>query len=138
SEQLGVYIMNVLTDPRTIINLCNTPSNARGVFADKHYCYVADGRNGLVIINVSNPYQPTISTQLSLSGYANDIFIKDSLAYVACGEAGLAIVNIKDAANPVLVEYVKTSYAKSVIVPDNNYIYLADRDLGLIIIKQGD
>ncbi|MEO0077016.1 MAG: hypothetical protein ABIK19_05070 [candidate division WOR-3 bacterium] len=136
SEQLGVYIMNVLTTPRRIINLCNTPSNARGVFADEHYCYVADGRNGLVIIDVTNPYQPSIVSQLSLSGYANKPFVKDTLAYVACGEAGLAIVNIKDITNPILVEYVETSYAKSVYVTKDNYIYLADRDLGLVVIKQ--
>jgi hypothetical protein len=89
SEQLGIYIMNVLTTPRRIVKICNTPSNARGLFVVNNKCYIADGRNGLVIIDVSNPRQTTIVAELKLSGYANRVFIKDSLAYVACQDAGL-------------------------------------------------
>lgn len=135
-EQLGVYIMNVKTTPRKIIGMCNSPSNARGLFVSDNTCYVADGRDGLVIIDITNPRQTQIISELDLSGYANRVFVKDSLAYVACEDAGLSIVNVKNRTQPFLVETVKTSYAKGVFVPDGPYIYVADRDEGLIIIKQ--
>ena len=135
-EQLGIYIMNIMTTPCRIVNICNTPSNARGLFVVNNKCYVADGRNGLVIIDVSNPRQTTIVAELYLPGYANRVFIKDSMAYVACQDGGLSILNIKDPTNPILVETVKTSYAKSVFVPQGQYIYVVDRDLGLVVIKQ--
>jgi hypothetical protein len=134
-EQQGVYIMNIKTTPRKIIKICDTPSNARGVFILDNTCYVADGRNGLILIDVSNPYQPSTVSTLNLSGYANRLYVKDSLAYIACQDAGLAIVNIKNQTQPVLVDMVKISYAKGVIVA-NPYIYVADRDLGLVIIKE--
>ncbi len=136
SEQLGIYVMNVLTTPRQIINICDTPSNARSVFVQDNYCYVADGRNGLLIFDVSNPRQIASIAELKLSGYANKVFVKDTLAYIACGEAGLMIVNIKDKTNPSLIEAVKTSYARSIYVSYGDYIYVADRDLGLVVIKQ--
>jgi hypothetical protein len=135
SEQLGVYIMNIKSNPRIVIDACDTPGNARHVFLKDSVCYVADGREGLVIINASDPYTNQIISILNLSGYAQSVFVKDSIAYVACGDGGLAIVNVNDITEPSLIETVKTAYCRSVYVTDDDYIYVADRDRGLYIIK---
>ncbi|MEO0073023.1 MAG: hypothetical protein ABIK10_06325 [candidate division WOR-3 bacterium] len=134
-EQLGVYVMNVKTNPRVVVGGCDTPSNARHLFVLDTLCYVADGRGGLIIINIKNPRNILPVATLKLSGYAQKVFVKDTLAYLACGDAGLAIVNVKIPMAPQLVEFVPTSYAKGVWVDQQENIYVADRDLGLVIIK---
>lgn len=135
SEQLGVYVMNIKSNPRVVVDACDTPNNARHLFVRDSICYVADGRGGLVIINTRNPRSNYIISDINLNGYAQHVFVKDSLAYVACGDAGLAIVNVKNITTPTLIETVKTSYCRSVVVAENNNIYVADRDRGLIVIK---
>lgn len=135
SEQLGVYVMNIKSNPRIVIDACDTPSNARYLFIQDTICYVADGRGGLIIINIANPHANSIISSINLSGYAQSVAVKDSFAYVACGDAGLSIVNIKDPRIPKLVETVKSSYCRGVFVSDDEYIYVADRDQGLLVIE---
>jgi hypothetical protein len=138
-EQLGLYIVKPKFSPYlsiSILGSCDTPSNARSLFVSDNTCYIADGRNGIVLIDVTNPRDSKVISHLSLSGYACRIYVKDTLAYVACENAGVAIVNVKDKNNPTLVETVKTSYAKGIFAPEGSYIYVADRDDGLVVIKQ--
>lgn len=138
-EQLGLYIVKVKTSPQlsiSIIGSCDTPSNARNLFVQNNTCYVADGRNGIVLIDVTNPSEAQVISHLSLAGYACRIYVKDNFAYVACENAGISIIDIKYKNNPILVETVKTSYAKGVYVPEGPYVYVADRDQGLVIIKR--
>ncbi|MEO0091233.1 MAG: hypothetical protein ABIK61_00770 [candidate division WOR-3 bacterium] len=138
-EQLGVNIVKIKWLPNPSLELIgniDTPSNARSVFVQDNTCYVADGRAGLVIIDITQPTSAGIISKLDLPGYAQRVFVKDTLAYLACGDAGLCIVNIKQKDKPFLVETVKTSYAKGVFVNAQNLIFVADRDEGLIIIKE--
>jgi len=56
-----MYILDV-SNPSSIstINLIDTPGNATSVYVQGSYAYIADGENGLVITNVSNPRLPEI------------------------------------------------------------------------------
>ncbi|MCX7785625.1 MAG: hypothetical protein N2201_05295 [candidate division WOR-3 bacterium] len=137
-EQLGVSVVKIKWTPNPNVELISnidTPSNARSLFVKDNTCYVADGRGGLVMIDISAPTFSSIISRLDLPGYAQRVYVKDTLAYLACGDAGLCVVNVKDKNKPYLVETVKTSYAKGVFVNNEQIIFVADRDEGLVIIK---
>jgi len=61
------------------------------------------GYNGLVIINTSSLYNPSIVGQIVTGGYAQGITISDSYAYIADGYNGLVIVDVKDVDNSQII-----------------------------------
>jgi len=65
--------------------------------------YVADGRGGLRIIDVSDPYYPESVGQLVTPGYAHGVVVKNGLAYIADSDSGLCVVDVSDPAVPVYV-----------------------------------
>ena len=136
-EQMGLYIYYAVRPDSEVplLGSIDTPSNARDVYVDGDYAYVADGRAGLVIIDVSDPENPKISSVYDTPDYANDIFISDNCAYVADGKGGLQIVDVTNPEEPVYYGEVETSYAYAVYVKDE-LIYIADRDMGLLIITE--
>lgn len=99
------------------------------------YAYVADGSNGLAIIDVSNPSSPTWKGGLGTSGEARGVFASGSYAYVADGSAGLQIINISNPAGPVWKAAIPTGgYAQDVAV-SGGYAYVAAGTNGLQIIN---
>ena len=136
-EQLGIAIWNVGVWPPVQISGLDTPANARSVAAATSIAYVADGRDGLVIVDATDPAQPRAVATLPLAGYANRVSVTDTLVYVGCSAAGLAIVNVKDPAEPFLVAQVKLSYTRGA-VEYSGYIFACDRDMGLVVIGRTD
>jgi hypothetical protein len=65
---------------------------AMEVYADSSYAYVADGSDGLKIVDVSNPYTPFESGSYNTGGLALAAFVKDNYAYLADGEDGFYII----------------------------------------------
>jgi hypothetical protein len=134
-EQLGVAVWDVSTTPPVQVGSFDTPSNARSVAASGDFLYVTDGRDGLIVADVSNPASPSEVGRLALAGYGNRISVSDSLVYVGCSAAGLAVVNVKNPATPVLVAQVSTSYARGAM-EYGGYVFACDRDSGLVVIKK--
>ncbi len=64
------------------------------------YCSFA---NGLVILDVSDPLNPTQFSMTPLSGQGKDISVDGSYAYIASGTAGLHVLDISEPAVPLLV-----------------------------------
>lgn len=136
-EQLGVAAWQLDTFPPVQIGSFDTPGNARGVGVRGDYLYVADGRNGLVVIDASEPGNMRELGSIALDGYANSILVDDSLVLVACGSAGVAIVNCVHPEKPELVSQIKTPYAYAAGITGNrNYYLICDRDWGLVVVRK--
>ena len=70
--------------------------------------YVADGADGLQIIDVSNPASPTLVGSVDTPGEAQDVVITGDRAYVADGLGGLQIVNVSAPNHPAIIGSVAT------------------------------
>ncbi|MEO0079108.1 MAG: hypothetical protein ABIK44_00300 [candidate division WOR-3 bacterium] len=134
-EQLGLTCWRLDTFPPQQVGSMDTPGNARSVAVQENHAFIADGRNGLVVADISNPFRPTQVSGIGLPGYANGIALRETLAFICCRDAGMAIVNIAHPESPSLVERVQTPYAIGVCAA-GQFIYLCDRDLGLVVVKQ--
>ena len=134
-EQMGVLIYNLASPDTVPVGQIDTPSNARNIAVVGNYAYVADGRSGVAIIDVSGIENPRLVTIFDTPEYANDVFVIDDYAYVADGEGGLQIIDVGDPQQPFLYGTMEISYANAVCVRDD-VIYVADRDMGLVIIKE--
>ncbi|UCC76379.1 MAG: hypothetical protein JSW37_12850, partial [Anaerolineales bacterium] len=75
------------------------------------YAYLADGSEGLHVIDISDPATPEIVGSLPLPGSARDVRVHGSSAYVAAEAAGLHVVSIDLPESPKL--------ARSIPIPGN-------------------
>jgi len=134
-EQLGIAVWRRDTAVPVQVGGMDTPGNARGVAVRGNLLYVADGREGLMVVDVSNPAQPSKVGSLDLPGYANTVTVTDTLAWLACGTGGFAVVNVAQPGVPKLAAVIDAPYAAGVYA-SGGYVFGCDRDLGLVVMRQ--
>ncbi len=104
----------------------NTAGDAKNIAVAGSYAYVADGLNGLVVLNISNPQSPAQVGWCDTAGTANDVAVAGNYAYVADGTNGLVVINVADPAAPVRAGGCDTSGTAEGVFVQGNYAYLAD------------
>ncbi len=123
-----------------IIGSIDTPNYAWGVVlsSDGSKAYVADGRSGLQIIDISDPTNPTIIGSIDTPDFAGGVVLSNdgSKAYVADGRSGLQIIDISDPSSPTIIGSVDTTgWATEVALSsDESIALIADGWAGLQII----
>ncbi|MGB9741683.1 MAG: LVIVD repeat-containing protein [candidate division WOR-3 bacterium] len=136
-EQLGIAGWRLDTFPPIPAGSFDTPGNARGVASAEGVVMIADGRNGLIIADGSEPAVIRQLSSISLAGYASSVTIDDTLVFVACGSGGTAVVNWSEPSQPVLMAQIATPYAYKVgVLPGSEYLYILDRDLGIVVVRK--
>ncbi|MGK3966185.1 redoxin domain-containing protein [Sorangium sp. So ce118] len=78
-------------------------TNAWGIAARGNQVFVADGVEGLVTVDATDPAQPIELGRVATGGQAKGVVVDGDFAYVAAGSAGVAVVDISDLASPVVV-----------------------------------
>ncbi|MDM8521764.1 hypothetical protein QUF80_00170, partial [Desulfococcaceae bacterium HSG8] len=133
-ENTGVSIY-LDTDNRTrIIGSVDTPGSARGVIVSDGKAYVADGEDGLQIINIGNPENPVITGWVRTLGSAYGVTVSDGKAYVADWDGGLQVIDIGDPENPVIIGRVETPEDAVDVTVSDGKAYVADGYGGLQVI----
>jgi len=126
------------------IGAYDTVGKAWGVAlsSDGTKAFVADDTNGLVIVDVSDPANPTQLGAYDTAGNAYGVTLSGdgTKAYVADGYNGLLIVDVSDPANPTqLVTYDTAGNAYGVTLSsDGTKAYVANGNNGLAIIDVSD
>ncbi|MCX6584509.1 MAG: hypothetical protein NT166_30430 [Candidatus Aminicenantes bacterium] len=100
------------------------------VFTKDHYAYIAAGWNGLDIIDITHPSNPSAVGNLNLDADAVMLHVNGNYAYVVCSD-GLHIVDVSIPASPLAAGfYPFSTYLGSPgetaigIIADGNYAYL--------------
>jgi hypothetical protein len=100
-----------------LIGQLNTPGYSSNVYVttilSTNYAFLADGSSGLQIINVQNPFNPTIASAINTAESANDIFVATvnavPYAFVSTGFGGLVIADVSNPLNPAPVDTIPMS-----------------------------
>lgn len=86
------------------------PGPILGVDVEGNYAYVADFKDGLRIIDMSNPAAAHEVGFLDTPGTAYDVKVVGNYAYVADGYyGGLRIINVSNPAAPVETGFLDTA-----------------------------
>ncbi len=102
SKGLNIFEKNIRGDRYLIGNLSFLDSNLTAIHAHYPYAYVLDKSQGLYILNVSNPFSPSIISNFYNGGEAMDLAIYEDYIYLADGSQGVEILNISDPHSPEL------------------------------------
>ncbi|MFA6145923.1 MAG: DUF2341 domain-containing protein, partial [Patescibacteria group bacterium] len=117
--------------------VADTNNSAYQVAVSGNYAYVANGyTNGLVIIDVSEPFSPNSSASEGLKTLSDSqgVYVSGNYAYMAEGYQGLYIYDITGSTPSYVGSYDTPGYARDVVV-SGDYAYVADSDWGLQIIN---
>ncbi|MCK5599210.1 carboxypeptidase regulatory-like domain-containing protein [bacterium] len=97
-----------------------------GVAVNGNDLYVAAGRGGLSVLDVTNISNVSEKAVLDVPGNVYGIWRQGNYLYVANDSMGITSVDITDPYNPEVLESKATGwYARDVIV-SGNYLYIAD------------
>jgi len=96
------------------------------------FLYVADGSDGVFIIDVAAPSSPKIIGHYD-TFFAEDVFVIDDILLVADGNGGLQLLDINVPSEPKYVGSYPLSWAWGVFVKDN-IAYVAAGEEGLRVI----
>ena len=100
----------VTTSNINLVAEYNTNASTNGIFVMPinfiNYAFIADGTNGMQIINVTQVNLPDSVSSFDTDGSANDITVanisNDLYAFISDYYSGLVIVDVSDPTNPVL------------------------------------
>ncbi len=102
------------------------------------YAYIADWNSGLVVMDVSNPENPSTVATLPTTGSSLGINVYGSHVYIGNGSS-LMIVDISDPLNPIQVSTLLTPGAAARgLTVEGHYAYVADGNAGIQIIDIAD
>ena len=100
--------------------------NAWDICLQGQFAYLAEGKGGMSVYDISNPAEPELCACISTKDFACNIFIHEHYAYIGDSDAGITIIDIKNPRNPEMVCSVLTQgMARDLIIKDN-YLYLAN------------
>jgi len=86
--------------------------------------YLADGENGLHILDVSVPSSPQWRSTYKTADLARDVFVSGNFAYVAAGD--LLILNVSDPTSPVLIASRPTPGGATGVCVSGTRLYVSD------------
>jgi len=123
----------------TEISSIGTNGETMNVFLQGDIAYVLDTTDynpgGLVIIDVSDPYNPVKLSSLYDGGSPMELVVKDDYAFVADGSDGFEIINLSDLAHPVeIYQYPVNTYSSDIAIKDD-LLFAANWDYGLEIFN---
>ncbi len=156
----GLVIVDISdpANPTKLGSYCKTTTHVKNVTLSKDgtkaymICknYLEYNESGLVILDISDPANPTKLGSYQTGLVDNGIAVSDdgTKAYVAggegcsslCDENGLVILDISDSANPTKIGMSKTRYNKKAsaqdvtLSSDGKKAYVADFNNGLCVI----
>jgi hypothetical protein len=101
SEGLKVIDVTVPEDARLVSGALVPLADAHDIYVARTYAYVANGKEGIAIINVERPEKPRLDQTYNAQGQLNDVHqVKIAMtnaslfAYVADGRNGLRILQL--------------------------------------------
>ncbi len=127
-ERLDIWNISNVTDI-VEIGVFYSTGFAHRVAVSGNYAYVADERDGLEIIDISDPINPTkvYSYKFNITSRVYDVYIVGNKLYVAHGGYGLFIFDITNKANPTLLGTYDTILGKARgIAVNGDTAYLAN------------
>ncbi|MCK5915189.1 MAG: hypothetical protein KAG92_03535, partial [Deltaproteobacteria bacterium] len=79
---------------------------AIAVYVQNGIAYVANGRSGLLIVDVTKPREPVILSSIDIQGICKQVRVVDGKAFVTSHHGGISIVNVEDLQNPSLLNSI--------------------------------
>jgi hypothetical protein len=142
-DKEGLRILEIIIpNPQSMMfnlsGFCATPGDASDIFIYRGQAYVADGLEGLQIIDIQDKKNPKIISHVDTSGFAAGVYVNGNDAYVADSDQGITIINVSDPDSPSISSSIQTAGNAHAVFVSGDYAYIANGELGLAIMDIKD
>lgn len=121
--QIFDHDLNPISSVRNLKGRCWT------VLEQDNILYVATGKAGVLIYDVSKLSKPQLLTRIPCTE-SRDLFIRDKILYIADGQNGVLTYDIHDINRIQKRQHIPSSAFTRGVMVDNNFIYKGDGDGG--------
>lgn len=97
--------------------------------------YIANGRSGLLIVDVANPEKPVILSTVAISGISKEVKVANGKAFIASHQNGIVIINIEDPKNPVVLNHILIPGVTKGLQIVGDRIYVSQRGVGVTVVQ---
>jgi hypothetical protein len=96
--------------------------------------YIANGRSGLLIIDVKDPTSPQLASSISLPGYSKGVRFHEDLVYLVTLRDGVHIVDVTVPTRPPRIATVPLSRLSKFLLIDDGLLYFFQDASGISAI----
>ncbi len=121
-----------------VIGGVDTPGTARHLFVAGNHAFLADGEEGLQVVDISDPANPAIIGTVDTPGLAYGVTVAGNVAYVADADSGLQVIDISTPSSPVIVGSMITPGKSWHAAIEGDVAYVADHTGGLLAVDISD
>ncbi|MDP8238092.1 MAG: T9SS type A sorting domain-containing protein [Candidatus Hatepunaea meridiana] len=124
-ESSGLHVFDVRDpeDPREI-GFCEVPGEAKDIFIDGDYTYIAAGDSGLYIVDVREIDDPVVVGQFDTRGNSLQVYVIDEIAFVADEDSGLCVIDVSDPEESFEIANFQFGFEAESILVDGNFAYM--------------
>jgi hypothetical protein len=97
--------------------------------------YVADGPNGLMVVDVRDPYAPVLVALVKTEDYARRVAIRDRRLYLTDSRGGVRIYDITQPDRPIFVSCLRFPISTQACVVTGDTIGIALRHTGILWVE---
>ena len=139
-ERFEIIDVSNPSEPFEIYEIAFTYSgSAMDVAVEGPFAYVAAQAAGLLIVNVSDPYNPVQYGRYDDGSLPENIVVVGSYAYINDNESGLKILDVSNPVNPIFIsELYDGGQSNELVALCNSYVFVADGWQGIEIIDVSD
>lgn len=116
----------------------DTNGSAKSVIIRNNTAFIADGSNGIIIIDVSQFKSPKNLAASDPGGHASDLTLAGDMLFVAIGSKGMAIYDVSNLSDPILLATNDTQQYAYDIAVHGNFAFVADQTNGVVIFNISD
>jgi len=133
----GIRFYRIIDDRLQFVSQIKMPfpmdhfSWALDLAVNGNVLYVANGENGLLLVDIRDPSAPSIIGSLNLPGYSNSLLVDENRVYVASRYSGVHTIDILDPRKPRLLDTIRISDLHGKMERHNDLLYLANRYMGV-------
>ncbi len=117
----------------TVVSQVTLAGSAQALAIADDTVYIAADREGVQMVNVSDPLSPTLISSLAVPGRVTDIQVREGRAYVAAGSAGVHVLDVSSPVSPTLVGSVDTAGSALALQVSGDMAYVADQHSLLVL-----
>ncbi len=110
----------------------------KDVYVQGEYAYCACDRDGLIILDVSDPTEPVEIVRFDTPGFAEAVWARDTLAFIADWNGGLRIIDVSNPTIPAEIGTTRVSERAMDVAVRGDYAYVGSRGEGLRIVDISD
>ncbi|MCF6267706.1 MAG: hypothetical protein L3J57_14335 [Desulfuromusa sp.] len=104
------------------------------IYSQNGIVYVANGRSGLLIVDVTNPLDPIILSSTAIVGVCREVRVVGDNAFITSHHGGITVVDVKDPENPIVLNYISMPALSRGLQVVGDLIYVAQKEMGVTVV----